>query len=52
MPNERSNVRFPLWRKKMDGAMFDHHCTVLPNWVRDNVFDLNVLGTLPSKSDR
>ena len=40
MPNERSNVRFPLWRKKMDGAMFDHQCTVLPNWVRDNVFDL------------
>ena len=24
----------------MDGAMFDHQCTVLPNWVRDNVFDL------------
>ena len=20
--NERSNVRFPLWRKKMDGSMF------------------------------
>jgi len=40
MPNERSHVRFPLWRKKMDGAMFDHKCTVIPNWVRDNVFDV------------
>lgn len=24
----------------MDGAMFDHRCTVVPNWVRDNVFDV------------
>tara|TARA_Y100000589_G_scaffold313846_1_gene335667 strand:+ start:1793 stop:2299 length:507 start_codon:yes stop_codon:yes gene_type:complete len=24
----------------MDGAMFDHKCTVIPNWVRDDVFNI------------
>lgn len=38
MPSERSDVKFPLWRKKIDGAMFDDKCTVLPIWVRDRLF--------------
>lgn len=38
MPNERKNVEFPLWRKKMDATMFLHKCTTLPNWVIDQVF--------------
>ena len=40
MPGERSNVEFPLWRKKMDGAMFDDKCTVLPIWVRERLFSI------------
>lgn len=40
MPNERSNVKFPLWRKKVDGSMFGDQCTVIPNWVVDNVFNI------------
>jgi hypothetical protein len=38
MPNERSNVEFPMWRKKVSGSMFTTRCTVIPNWVRDDVF--------------
>jgi len=30
---ERSKVDFPLWRKKVDGSLFHHKGTVVPNWV-------------------
>ena len=50
MPNERSDVKFPLWRKKMDGAMFDDKCTVLPIWVRNNLF--NVSKRFPHRSKK
>ena len=50
MPNERSDVKFPLWRKKMDGAMFDDKCTVLPIWVRNNLF--NVTERFPHRSKK
>ncbi len=48
MPSERRDVKFPLWRKKIDGAMFDDKCTVLPIWVRDRVF--NVSERFPHRS--
>lgn len=48
VPNERSDVKFPLWRKKMDGAMFDDKCTVLPIWVRDRLF--NITERFPHRS--
>ena len=51
MPNERSNVRFPLWRKKMDGSMFGDQCTVIPNWVVDNVFNIRGRFSKREKSD-
>ena len=51
MPSERSDVRFPLWRKKVDGAMFDDKCTVLPIWVRDNLFGITDLFPHRSKKD-
>jgi len=50
MPYERSNVEFPLWRKKMDGAMFDDKCTVIPIWVRKNVFQINKRFTKKNKN--
>ena len=40
MPSERRNVKNPLWRKKVDGSMFDDKCTVIPDWVKDNVWDI------------
>jgi hypothetical protein len=30
---ERSNVDFPLWRKKVDKSIFDHKSTPVPAWV-------------------
>jgi hypothetical protein len=29
---ERSNVEFPLWRKKVDSSFFHYKGTTLPNW--------------------
>jgi len=50
MPSERSDVKYPLWRKKMDGAMFDDKCTVLPIWVRNRLF--NVEERFPHRSKK
>lgn len=30
---ERSNVEFPLWRKKVDKSLFDYSGTVIPVWA-------------------
>ena len=40
MPSERRNVSHPLWRKKVDGSMFDDKCTVIPDWVKDNIWGI------------
>lgn len=36
-----------MWRKKMDGSMFNDRCTVIPKWVVDNVFKIR--GRFPEK---
>ena len=33
MRNERTNVDFPLWRKKVDSSLFQHNGTLIPKWV-------------------
>ena len=30
---ERSDVEQPLWRKKVDGTLFEHSVTIIPRWV-------------------
>lgn len=30
---ERSKVKFPLWRKKVDSSLFQHKGTTIPNWA-------------------
>jgi hypothetical protein len=30
---ERSDVKFPLWRKKVDSSLFNHKGTTIPNWA-------------------
>ncbi|MBL6732327.1 MAG: GIY-YIG nuclease family protein, partial [Candidatus Poseidoniaceae archaeon] len=40
MVDERSDVQFPLWRKKVDGSLFQHAMTVIPEWVKHGVFDI------------
>ena len=48
--NERSDVRFPLWRKKMDSSMFTQKCTLIPEWVKDDVFAIRE--TFPHSSKK
>lgn len=33
MKLERSNVEFPLWRKKVDKSLFEHNGTTIPIWA-------------------
>lgn len=33
MKLERSNVDFPLWRKKVDKSLFEHNGTTIPSWA-------------------
>ena len=51
MASERSKVRNPLWRKKVDGSMFDDKCTVIPDWVKDDIFVIREVFPHPEKND-
>lgn len=31
MSTERSNIKYPLWRKKVDGSLFEYRVTTIPN---------------------
>jgi hypothetical protein len=33
MKLERSNVEFPIWRKKVDKSLFEHNGTTVPEWA-------------------
>ena len=33
MKLERSNVEFPIWRKKVDKSLFQHNGTTIPEWA-------------------
>lgn len=33
MKLERSNIDFPLWRKKVDKSLFEHNGTTIPTWA-------------------
>lgn len=33
MPFERTDVKHPLWRKKVDSSIFAYTVTTLPNWI-------------------
>ena len=39
MVDERKDVEFPLWRKKVDGSLFQHAQTVVPDWVLYHVLE-------------
>ena len=51
MPSERRNVSHPLWRKKVDGSMFDDKCTVIPDWVKDNIWRIRERFPHPEKDN-
>ena len=33
MKFERSNVKHPLWRKKVDSSIWGHNVTAIPHWA-------------------
>ena len=33
MKFERSDVEFPVWRKKVDKSLFEHNGTTIPEWA-------------------
>ena len=51
MVDERSDVQFPLWRKKVDGSLLQHAMTVIPEWVKHGVFDIVEVFPGSSKKD-
>jgi len=49
MVDERRNVKFPMWRKKVDGSLFEHAVTIIPSWVAEGVFDIYQVFTESSR---
>ena len=49
MKFERSNVQFPLWRKKVDYSIFEENGTAIPDWV---CMSWNLHNDFPSISGR
>ena len=45
-------VKFPLWRKKVDGSLFQHRITILPVWVYRDVFKMDPKEFSNSKDSR
>ena len=48
---ERSNVEFPMWRKKVDGSLFQHAMTAIPKWVHSKLWNLGDTFQSGSKDD-
>jgi hypothetical protein len=51
MKLERSNVEFPIWRKKVDKSLFHYNGTTIPEWAC-KMWGINALyGAVTSKRD-
>ena len=50
MKTERSDVEFPMWRKKVDHSLLNDHMTPIPNWL-SNVWDLNSFSSNSKKDE-
>lgn len=53
MKLERSDIKFPLWRKKVDSSLFSKAHTPIPNWCVkawniDKVFGINTSRKIPA----
>lgn len=46
---ERSNIKFPLWRKKVDTSLFTKLDTPIPNWLAEVWQIESIIGTNSSK---
>lgn len=51
MKTERSDVSFPIWRKKVDTTLLKNACTPLPSWVME-IWDIkSQFGDVSSKKE-
>lgn len=48
---ERTNIEFPMWRKKVDGSLFMHSMTTIPIWVHSKLWKLSDTFHTGSKND-
>jgi hypothetical protein len=51
MKVERSDVEFPLWRKKVDKSLFDYNGTPIPNWACKMWGLIDTFGEITSRKD-
>ena len=51
MQLERSNVEFPIWRKKVDKSLFEHNGTTIPEWACRMWSLPEIYGTVTSRKD-
>lgn len=49
MVDERRDVKFPLWRRKVDGTLLENSQFVIPDWVKEGTFGIKDLFTESSK---
>ena len=52
MKLERSNIDFPLWRKKVDKSLFDYSGTTIPTWACTMWCIQDSFSQVKSKKDR
>lgn len=43
MKTERSNVEFPMWRKKVDDSLLNDYMTPIPNWLSNKCMGLRII---------
>jgi len=52
MKTERSDIKYPLWRKKVDTSLFTKLDTPIPNWL-SKVWEIeSVIGKNSSKKSQ
>ena len=51
MVDERRDVEFPLWRRKVDGTMLENSQFVIPDWVKEGTFNIKDLFVESSKKN-
>ena len=49
MVDERRDVEFPLWRRKVDGTLLENSQFVIPDWVKEGTFNIKDLFSESSK---
>ena len=51
MKLERSDIEFPVWRKKVDKSLFEHNGTTVPEWACRMWTLQGIYGQVTSRTD-